>query len=922
MKSQKRFLVFLVAVLVISLSMVALVACNKIKSDPETRPFVMSIQQPDGVFNPFFSTSAYDSEVIGLTQISMLSTDMKGNLVYGENEPTVVKDYYTEEEKENDKVKYTTYNFLIKNGIKWSDGEPLTIKDVIFNLYVYLDPAYTGSATIYSTDIVGLKQYRTQKANLSDGGVDDFEKGFRDEAKIRIQSMIDYVGFVGSTLKPEDKTNPIPYDKETEEAKYLEYETKLLTDYAYTARTFYQELLTDWNNSDVESYKDWGITEKWQVFLLNDGHMTEFLQKDKQGNFVKDDKGNNQLNKEAANDFFVDAIVREYLVPEGLATYNEENGTVTYAAGKETEVQEAIKNACVDTVFFTYFSSTFPKTSLTRRTNTFVIGEGETGENVGKEREAIANAAKRTNYNQFQMVVQGWMTATTVLEKFTAEQKSEYFKKLGSSRPYKTVTGITIKEGVTEFHGNQLGAKYDVLSIKINGVDPKAIYNFSFNVAPMHYYSTTNWNGKNYIDSFDYENGEFGFEVGDSKFMDEVINSTDKIKLPMGAGPYKAAFDDGAKFYDLNMVYYVRNENFKTVGSGLENAKIKNVRYKVVASDQIINSLKRGDIDFGDPSATQDNINMIKGEKKKLSYMTVDTNGYGYVGINPAFVPDVDVRRLIMKAMWKQLILDNYYKGGLASLIDRPMSKTSWAYPESAKTYVSASDGIGEHGLSYAYEPDLKKYEQILIDKGYDKVNGVYQKTIPGFGVDRLDYKFTIAGGSNDHPAYAMFLNAQKILNAIGFDVKVVNSQTALSDLSSGKLAVWAAAWSSTIDPDMYQVYHKESQASSTKNWGYSQILGSGGSGEAWGDEYRIVQELSQLIDDGRNTDSKNARITIYGRALDKIMELAVEFPTYQRKDMSAYRKGLINEKTMPKESECSPYSGLLSRIWEIDYNH
>ena len=178
----------------------------------------------------------------------------------------------------------------------------------------------------------------------------------------------------------------------------------------------------------------------------------------------------------------------------------------------------------------------------------------------------------------------------------------------------------------------------------------------------------------------------------------------------------------------------------------------------------------------------------------------------------------------------------------------------------------------------------------------------------------------TIAGGSTDHPAYAMFLKAAEILNSAGMEVKVVTSQTALSDLSSGKLAIWAAAWSSTIDPDMYQIYHMDSQASSTSNWGYKQIK-AGKNSEAYSDEYALIQELSELIDAGRSTTDQETRKAIYKEALDKIMELAVEMPTYQRKDMSAYNKKILDESTMTPEKDRSPYNGLISRIWELSYN-
>ena len=117
----------------------------------------------------------------------------------------------------------------------------------------------------------------------------------------------------------------------------------------------------------------------------------------------------------------------------------------------------------------------------------------------------------------------------------------------------------------------------------------------------------------------------------------------------------------------------------------------------------------------------------------------------------------------------------------------------------------------------------------------------------------------------------------------------------------------------------MYQVYHKESQASSVKNWGYPQILGNPSS-EAFSDEYEVIEKLSAAIDRGRSTNDQTERAEAYAEALDWVMELACEFPIYQRNDLFAYQGGLLNPNTLPTKSEIGPFNGLLSRIWEVNY--
>ena len=59
------------------------------------------------------------------------------------------------------------YNVTIRDDLKFSDGEPVTIDDAIFSMYVLNDPTYDGSVTMYSCPIVGLEEYRQNNATLS-----------------------------------------------------------------------------------------------------------------------------------------------------------------------------------------------------------------------------------------------------------------------------------------------------------------------------------------------------------------------------------------------------------------------------------------------------------------------------------------------------------------------------------------------------------------------------------------------------------------------------------------------------------------------------------------------------------------------------------------------------------------------------------
>ena len=141
-------------------------------------PLVVATSTLSGKFSPYFADTAYDQEMVDRTQLYMMTTDRTGGIIYngieGETHAYNGTDY-TYYGSGDLSVNYdkdadiTTYTYKMRDDLKFSDGEPVTIDDVIFNYYVFLDPAYNGSNTLSSYDIVGLQAYRTQIPEASLG---------------------------------------------------------------------------------------------------------------------------------------------------------------------------------------------------------------------------------------------------------------------------------------------------------------------------------------------------------------------------------------------------------------------------------------------------------------------------------------------------------------------------------------------------------------------------------------------------------------------------------------------------------------------------------------------------------------------------------------------------------------------------------
>ncbi len=822
--------------------------------------FVMMVDQLDGLFNPFFYTAANDGTIVSMTQIGMMGAKYENGEIspaYGEDEAVVVKDYDIVENDDGT----VSYNFVIKNGIQFSDGHPLTMEDVLFNYYVYLDPVYTGSNTLYSTDILGLSEYRTQTVGSGSSDSDDL---ISSQASTRAQARIMELVNLFTSQKKASSTNEVPYDEmktaiqghsvssgyQTAISNKPEEITseQLLADYEYALKEFKEELGTDYLSAQ-ESYTEAPYTNYEQFkdeifcFMYTEGYV--------------------QVEYAEGADGKIDRTTMEKLTPSYPESIKTKEEAIDYIYNDKIARE-------LDIILMYWATGNKLTTEFTAKAKEVILHENvsDDGALAVQNISGIVSLG-HTDKAGSTMTING----------------TEY--KIASAH---NADGTVANEG-----------EYDVLQITIDGVDPKAIWNFSLTIAPQHYYGSEDI-------PVDIENNKFGVEFASFDFMTDVVQSTRNIKLPMGAGAYKVTDKSNSDtpsesgFYANNVCYFKANDKFTTVGEGIENAKIEKMRYQIVSSANAIAALEDGTVHYISPSLTTDNeAKLSKLESKGIVTMTTDQLGYGYIGINSAKVNNIYLRKAIMCAMNTALAID-YYSAGTAEQIFWPMSKVSWAYPK--------GDAATDNGKDY---PAMGVWSD---DAARTNVQKYMQEAGVSAGDSDLKVTFTIAGQSlQDHPTYKVFRDAAALLNDLGWDVEVVCDTQALTKINTGALEVWAAAWSSALDPDMYQVYHKDSTATSTLAWGYNYLKTSGTA-----EEMAILNELSDLIDQARETNDQTVRADLYEQAMGQVLDLAVELPVYQRDVLYAFNSKVIDPESLPSEAELNPFSSPLDRIWEIEF--
>ena len=452
-----------------------------------------------------------------------------------------------------------------------------------------------------------------------------------------------------------------------------------------------------------------------------------------------------------------------------------------------------------------------------------------------------------------------------------------------------------VGEDVASIEGIKKVGDYEV-TVTTEGYDATMIYQLGVAIAPLHYYGDES--------KYDYENNQFGFERGDLSGVEA------KTAEPMGAGPYKFVK------YENKIAYLEANENYYK-----GTPKTKYVQFKEVQFADMIPGVENGTLDITMPDGNKTNMDQIKGINSngeiagdKMVANAVDFLGYGYIGINAnnvnvGGVPDSEESKNLRKAIatvlavYRDVSIDSYY-GEAASVINYPISNTSWAVPQKSDSDYAVAYSKDVNGNSI-YTDDMsaeQKYEAALQAAlgffeaaGYTVTDGKVTAAPAGAS---MEYEVMIpADGKGDHPTFAVLTDASNALASIGFTLTVndlSDSNILWNSINAGTNQLWAAAWGATADPDMYQVYHS------------SNIVGKGGTES---NNYAIADpELDELIMQARQSDDQSFRKAAYKQCLDIILDWGVEIPVYQRKDVTLVSAERVNTDTIVQDM--TPFYG------------
>jgi len=886
---KKNLLSKILILILVLVTVVAFAACNKNKKKDNTptgpnldevvtktppTPVYPSYNGPDTLvagysyfsnkFSPFFSKTGYDQDVAAMTQVSLLTIDRLGNLILngidGETTEYNGTEYLYQGIADFEIVRSgetgpADYKITIRDDLFFSDGVHMTIDDVIFSMYVLCDPSYDGSSTLYASPIKGIKEYRTGVTpdvyeKYVAIAADLLEAGYSETPTLEDFTQGQFDTYWGEALN----NAGLKFTQEIIDYVFANYNNAAYE--GYMGKYSVQEITGNEALQIAYGMRMWGFGS-WLNDYEKDDEGTLGLVGDVYKSLytpcAEADKAFQVLTGDYAGFYKAAVAATEDEDLFYITTNNPAYLVAPYSGDRYVAVPNGDFVDALDNVYD--FETTFPTVE-----------------------DYWTNILESYGYDLSDDGI-NYESAGSSIRDLVAE---EFIKIEGPKDPAMQGKAINSIEGIKKT-GNYS------MTVTTTEFDVTTIYQLGISVAPLHYYGSRS--------AYKYTENKFGFTKGD------LSGVKAKTTEPMGAGPYKfVSFEMGSVTFERNPYYF----------KGCP--KLTNIIFKETADADKVPGVAGTTFDVTDPSFNAEAVAAIKTENTngqlsgdKLVTSIVENLGYGYIGINADNVKvgtdkksdeSKNLRRAFatLFAIYREYAVNSYY-GDLATVINYPISNTSWAapIPTDEDYQIAYSKDVEGNPIYDVDDSDAQKWAKALnaakgffIEAGYtwNEAQGKFTAAPDGA---KLVYEVIIPGDSiGDHPSFAILTAVKAALATIGITLEIndpANSNVLWTALEAGEAEMWCAAWGATIDPDMYQVYYS------------TNVVGLGGTDS---NHYGIQDAtLDELIMAARKSDDNSFRKATYKDCFEIIMDWAVEVPYYQRKNAILFNNTRVNMETV-----------------------
>ncbi len=862
---KKRILCVLLAVLIC----LGTSGCLK----TEESVLTVAVESINGDFYPF--TSSGDSTLKDMIFTKLVDFDQKGELFLGKESSAVsekLRVFYADgnfaETDTYTEGGHTAFEMTLKSEIVFSDGTPLTAKDVLFSLYCAVDPeaGYINSDTL---PIAGLDNYIYQSADAAD-----------------LLSIAEKILSKGKGYVP------------TQEDPFTEEESRIYWDSFSAAGEKFTSNIVSYVNENyctdelVSSYVFDGYTgdsiknstalsNTYAMRLWNYGNYTYSYVPDENGIFVGvgDENGvytyKTTLEKALESEEYVQYVLDEngaYVYDKVSAKYRE------YAEG---DVGKRYSRVLSDK--YTVLS----KNSLTGfrdMAGKLYTLEGEDYPSLSEFFSLMCIAYTENGIIDHRRMES--VEAAKEGDSFTKEAAETFASSLAGTHAVDSVEGI-------KYTPSEDGAGEEKITVYIEGNLWDRIYLLSIPVVPMAYCT----------EGYTYEEGDVvnsGVPLSSDSFVQHL---KERSSNPVGAGAYTLhEISENGEFalFKANIIFNsVSEEN-------ISSSRFENIKF-ISTDKSAADVMKTGDADICLIPLDESESETL-GENVK-TYFT-PAFSYDYVVVNPVSYININVRRALFSLMDTSVATGGYSYREIAS----SMPSFMWVSDASEKT--SVYDETGE---------SAKKYFEAA---GYT-ISETGELVDPATK-QKAEFKFTLLPSAKGGRVESMFIKTAELLKGLGADAKIVYDADLMMNIySRDGVGIYSLGWETDMGGSLYMRYALGSGSDSVKANGIT-ALSEGGQIDNFGTvtftdneggiiEYNqslAVSTLDALIVRGDESIVFEDKKTAYSKALSLLFELSFELPLCQRGNLYCVDSSRVDVASLNEDP--TVFESLISRPWKL----